>query len=213
MRKVIISFIFLMALCIPTNADAHRDEGVFGEIASDRDIKTFHSRSKNIHQHLDLSDNQIDKINSLLGRKMSYSAINFKKIYSRLHSNRKGGLLGKVYKIEKDAGPGKIVILLEIHHERIAKIRVSSTGFPDAKPNISKNLLASFQNQPLKQFSNNIASLIKTEDLETEVASHPVQDAKVTYMDNVKQLKKLEEDYSILSLIQECIIVDEFTSL
>lgn len=213
MSKTIISFILLMALSIPTIADAHRDEGVFGEIASDRDIKTFHSRSKNINHHLDLSDNQIDKINSLLGRKMSYSAINFKKVYSRLHSNRKGGLLGKVYKIEKDINPGKIVILLEIHHERIAKIRVSSTGFPDAKPNISKKLFASFQNQPLKQFSNNMARLIKKEDIETEVASHPLQDAKVNYMDNVEQLKKLEEDYSILSLIQECITLDEFTSL
>ncbi len=96
----ILALIITMLFSYHPEVLAHKSEGVFGNFASESDIKIFHSRSINMDRHLDLDQSEIGAINGLLGRNISFAAVNFKKVYSRLHSNRKGAYMGRVYRIE-----------------------------------------------------------------------------------------------------------------
>jgi len=208
----ILALIITIFFSYHTKVLAHMNEGVFGNFASESDIKIFHSRSINMGRHLDLDHSEIGNINGLLGRNISFAAVNFKKIYSRLHSNRKGKYIGRIYRIEKNLASGKIVILLELYNGKLADVKITAKGPSDITPEVSKKIFDFFRNQPLKELSNNIASLIKDDKIENNVSSTFSGVTAENHIKGKEHLKRLEEDYSLLSLIQECLIVDMITS-
>ncbi len=122
MNKGMVPLIILFGLSIYGCVLPHQEETVIGSYVSKSEARKLHYRSKSDHRHIDLTKDQIEKINKLLGRKISFTAVNYKRLYKKRGGSRIGAAIGNHYKIEKQVNSEKIVLLLGIHKGRIAEI-------------------------------------------------------------------------------------------
>lgn len=213
MYKTLISFILFFTSLIggySQNAYAHQNnQNIFGKFASDRDINMFHSRNKNVSSHVDLTEGQISQINNLLGREISSNAANYKKVYQRLHHNRKGGFIGNVYKIEQDTSEGKILLLVGLKDGKITKLRVSKYDSLSTNPIVTQDLVANFRNHTFKDFNYQLASIMNKPGKDSGgVFAYSAPFEKELSMEEKMRLKTWENKYSLLSLIQECLAIN-----
>ncbi len=206
---VIFAIVFFLQGSTYSHAD-QKDGRILGERATKKESKTFHSGIKSEYRHVHFTTDQITKINKKLGREVSVTGVNYRSIYKKRSGNKRGPFLGRLYKLEVGKEQEKIVTLLEIRSEKITAVKVTSDNSSIDAGFASKYLLAHFANHSLNHVSFDITSLKKKGKIGHGCGAslHKFETTEEEYLDQMKKLKKLEDEHSLLSLIQELLAID-----
>lgn len=210
---IMVGMVVILQGCAHPHTEAQKDDKILGEHAIKRESDVFHQgikRIKSEFRHVHFTKDQTVRINDLLGRKASAEGVLYQRIYKSLPGRPKAAFLGRLYKLEMENPSGNLVALLEVMDGKLREIKVVSENPSVDSSRITEILSAHFENHSLDNISLDIASL-KDKGWIGEgcgLSPHVHHTTQEEYKENMRMLKELEEKYSLLSLIQECLAMD-----